>query len=505
MSRSFVAAILLATSASAAELPPATPLVAGPGDQTDPSLSFNAIAYLGTTARGTEVFLRSLAPGALASQLTNDSVDQGAPHLAGNRLAFRSPNLVEVRDFMGGGFSIPLDDGGFLGPTALSETLVAWVEAGRLTGTDVGWLRLGDPTATPTVLRDAGDQHSLSVAGDWLAYVDGASVRLVNTAAGTVQSFDVPGAPQDVSIWTPGGAPRIAVLAIPTGGDGTRESIYVIDSATGASLGALETAGVKVHPRLYGDWVGFEASDDQLKPQVTLWHFTDPSATPWLFLPSPTGSWQKLHDLVVTNDQVQVVWSDDSSGDFDIYMFEAPMQDVLAPRTASKPATCDSSEPPLGQFDLSRETSGPTSGGTLFTANEPTRVLVCIEAQGVTSGWIGVGSEVVAAPGDFGKGSQAREVRLTVAAGEGRVGAVIGGDPGATLRVRVFADADGGGNGNGGSDSGTCAASGGCPPGPPGLAKSSGLSCATATGFGPLAALLLPAGLLLAPRRRSRR
>jgi hypothetical protein len=252
-----------------------------------------------------------------------------------------------------------------------------------------------------------------------------------------------------------------------------------------------------------GEWVGFEASDDQLKPQVTLWHYTDASGAPWLFLPSPTGSFQKLHDLLVTQQTVRVVWSDDSSGDFDIYMFVAPVQDVLAPRTVVGPASCDSGDTPIGQFTVTRAKAGPSVGGTLFTANAATPVLVCIATQGVTSGWIGVGSQVVAAPGDFGQGSLTREVRLTVGAGEGRAGASLEGGPGAELHVRIFAD--GGGSGNAASDLGTCGGRGDCPPAPSGLAKRGGLGCSTSSGYGSLASLLLPAALLLAPRRRRSR
>lgn len=504
MVRSIIAAIFIATSASAAELPPATPLVTGPGDQTDPSLGIDFVAYLGSTARGTEIFVQSVLPGSTPIQQTFDDVDQGPPHLVGMRYAFRSPGVVEVRDLTGSPpFSILTGDGTFLGRTALSSTLVAWEEAGTDTGIDVGWQRFGDPLPPRTVLRDPGDQHSISVTGDWIAYVDGGSVKLVNTAADVVRSFDVPGTAEDVSIWARSvGAPLLAVLALPEGGDGTSKTIHVLDSSNGTLVASLATPGLKIHPRLFGEWVGFEASDDQLKPQVTLWHFTDASGPPWLFLPSPTGSYQKLHDLVVSSDTVRVVWSDDSSGDFDIYMFEAPVRDVLAPRTVVGPASCDSSATPIGQFTVTRAKAGPSVGGTLFTANVATPVLLCIASQGVTSGWIGVGSQVVAAPGDFGQGSLRREVRLTVGAGEGRAGAALEGGPGAELRVRIFAD---GGNGNVASDLETCAGSGDCPPAPSGLAKRGGLGCSTASGYASLASFLLPAALLLAPRRRRSR
>jgi hypothetical protein len=512
--RSFIAAILIATSASAAELPPATPIVTGPGDQTDPSLSGVLVAYLGTTPKGTEIFLQSLAPGSTPSQKTNDAVDQGPPTLVGTRYAFRSPDVVEVHDLLGGDYSVRVDDGGYLGQTALSATLVAWVEASPDKGTNVGWKRFpdparpNDPPPPKVVLRDDGDQGSISVAGDWLAWVDGGAVKLVNTlSGGAPDTFTVAGTAVDVALWTADGALRLAVLAIPTGGDAQNKAIYVVDGATHDPLGALETLGDKVNPRVYGEWVGFEASDGQVKPQVTLWHYTDAAGAPWLFLPSPTGAYQKLHDLVVTSDTVQVVWADDSSGDFDIYMFDALLGDVLAPPVVAKPARCDTDARPLGEFSVTRAVAGPTAGGTLFTANVPTPVLLCIEAEGVTSGWVGVASEVVAGPGDFGAGSLAREVRLTVPAGQGRAGAVIAGGPGAWLHVRIFADGDGGANGNGGSGSDleTCAAAGDCPTAPPGLSKRSSFSCATAGGFGSLA-LLLPAALLLAPsRRRSRR
>ncbi len=528
LGRTLIAAILLATSASAAELPAATPLVSGQGDQTDPSLSGSYIVYLGTTESGTgqtdtEIFRQSLTPGSVPYQLTDDDVDQGAPVLVGQLFAYRSPNLVVVRSLLGNVlFTVPVSDdaSGRPGETAFSSSLVAWVETGASSGTDVGWRRIdlrGLPVGDPTVLRLGGDQHAVAVAGGLVAFVDGGVVRLVDPAIVSpgltelgpetpgVTTLYVPGTAQDVAIspGVDGTAPVLAVLSIPVGGSGADEHVYVVSADGGPALASLETEGHKINPRIYGEWVGFEAFDETLKPQVTLWHHTDVDGLPWLFLPSPTGTWQKLHDLVVS-DTVQVVWSDDSSGDFDIYFFQAPVADVLGTGTGGGPATCDTDAAPIAWFDVTRTTRSPTGGGTRFTANVDLPVLVCIEATDVTSGWIGIGSEVVSGPGDFGLGAVKREVRMTVKAGEGRAGASVAGGPGATLRVRIFADG-GGGNGNGASDGATCAATGDCPTAPPGLAKDSTLSCSTPGDPAALAALLFPAAALLAPRRRRAR
>jgi hypothetical protein len=513
LGRLLIAAILLATTADAAELPPATPLVTGAGDQTAPSLSGNFLAYLGTVGGKSDIFLLTLEPVGEPSQKTTDGGLKGPPELVGLRYAFRIPNSVEIYDLMGDVQHVDIDDGGSLGQTALSDSLVAWVEATGDTGTNVGWQRFptGPEIPPKVVLAYSGDQHSLSVAGDWLAFVDDGVAKLVNTSVSSEpRSFPVAGTAVDVSLWVDGEQARLAVLAVPTGGDGTSKVIHVLDRDDAARHWALETAGDKVNPHLYADWVGFEASTEQIAPAVTLWHFTDDGGEPWLFRPWPTGSYQLLHDFVVAEGKVRVAWADKASGadDFDIYKFEAPLADVLAPR-AGGATSCETDALPIGRFTITRTTKSPTAGGSwLNLPNQAaTPVLVCLEAAGVTAGWVGVGSQVVAAPGDFGQGALEREVRLTLAPGEGRAGAVIAGGPGATLSVKVYVANDGGGDGNGGSDSATCAATGECPPAPPGLSKgaSGPFSCATAGGYASLAMLLLPAAALLAPRRRRSR
>lgn len=542
-----------------------TPIVQGPGNQTAPSMSGVYLAYLddwdaSVGAIGlADLYVKNLMSGA-TRRVTSGGGVYGGPDTATSLVAFRREGSIEVFDASLGVQVLSIGAAGH-GRSALSANLVAW-EQDVLTGSDVAWQRLA-PGSAPVVLSRPGRQHAVAASGDWIAFIDDvapATVRMVDTVSGAESVvYTAPGgstgAPNDVALWTSDtGSPLAAILV--TGANGAE--IAVVDGA-GTALQRLTVPGGKVNPHLIGAWVGFEDLSTGVS-QVVLWD----RISGQLYVPDATGKAQELHDLVAAGTDLQVVWADMRSGDFDIYLFQTSIPPPSTPYPPQPPqppppvrVTCADAtatvladftvqpdgkapwfedrhvghwnDPTDGQDDHAEEQAGRDdvrrndgwhlgdtgehdegwhserhwrgAGGATFPVEKATPILVCIDAIDVTAAWVGAGSKVVASPADFGMGTRSLEARLTVPAGDGRVGAVMAGRPGCSLRVRVLADP--GGNANGAPDGSTCSGRGDCPPPPGGLVSKFG--CGTSGGAGSAASMLLLAFAALRPaRRRSR-
>jgi hypothetical protein len=101
---------------------------------------------------------------------------------------------------------------------------------------------------------------------------------------------------------------------------------------------------------------------------------------------------------------------------------------------------------------LARGAGTSTTGALAFSAGDGADlpILVCIDTAQVTSAWVALDGEPVAAPEDVGSGSAHLEARRVARGGEGLLEATVTGKRGASLRVRVLADpARGAGDGSG--------------------------------------------------------
>jgi hypothetical protein len=501
-----------------------TGIVQRDGDQTSPSIWGERIVFLDDRNGGDlDVVLAGLDGVTVRDVTSGDAAAQGWPRIYGDYLAYRNPGEVVV-ELLGGArvFEPPLAAPG-TGRLVLSSSVVAWEQDDAAGGTDVAWRRLADGAAGVTELRGgAGPQGAVAVSYDWVGWIDsddplGDSVHLVDTRnVARAATLRVPDhdpalghdALVELSIWTstPSLPPVIAVTVAPAGAaDGVRQ-LVVVDAA-GTVLARLDYESAKVNPHLFSDWVGFEDLTFT-NSQVTLWRWTaPPDPLPELYIPSMTATEQRLHDLVVAGDWMKVVWAGrEQGGDFDIYLGESdlPLDAGGGGSGSGDPASCDlPDDDAFAIVEVDRVTAKPSPWGTGLSLELPTNFLVCMDSVDVTSGWVAVGTRVVAAPGDFGVGEVHREARITVDAGQGAIGAVLAGKPGASLRMRLFVD---GGDGNGASDGATCAERGDCPEPPTSFVRdASSSTCATAGGFGDALLLLFPAALLLGGRRRSRR
>jgi hypothetical protein len=426
------------------------------------------------------------------------------------------------------------------------EVPIVMARAGsqRSVAVSFGWIAYIDD--------DSGSVHLLDTTrvdpADPQTFV-AADVRVFQGSTGGV------GKVLDVAIWASieGSAPRLAIT-VDAGAMGAE--IIVLDPGRTDPV-ALTTPGGKLNAHLQGEWVAYEDFSTGIS-QVRLWEWP----TGRLFYAAMTGAPQTLNQLVTADTALTVIWTAMGTADLDIFQFTlglplppetgggavkcsdaAPVvlaDFTVAPRREDSRRSAghdDSGTAPHAGGEQDRGNGqgdgdgggdcqcdghdrgkdgwhvGETGahderchsgwkwrafGGARFDADVPRHVLVCIDATDVTSAWVGVGSEVVAAPADFHMGTLALEARLTVAADDGRAGAVVIARPGGRLRVRVLDDP-----GGSASDGTTCSARGDCPPPPAGLLSK--LGCGSSGGAGGLASLLLTGLVAGWPLRRRRR
>ena len=347
-------------------------------------------------------------------------------------------------------------------------------------------------------IATGGAPFGPSVSGDLIGYVDGAdgSVWLHDSSPLSRSTMQVCGGnATGVSVGS-FGAPVVAVARSagqpdpnvevwdPTGGLGTA-----------GRIAALTVPGEQRNPHLSADWVAFEDLSTG-RSQVVLWQWT----TGLVFLPHPSTSNQILNDLaVVPGQEVRAVYADDGDGtgtSHDIALYQLPYvngtipddgtgnPDPWAPPPPRRPApaSCDDLDAQvLGTLVL-----GSTNGSSRFIApgrsdrqdddhdgdrgddddqgddqaggrrvrdagaisfpvvpfpGDPVLpVLICIDTQHVSAGWLTVDDAVVVDPSHLNPQLPHLEVRAVLEPGTSRLAGLLAGKPGATLQARVLAD-----------------------------------------------------------------
>ncbi|BDG06827.1 hypothetical protein [Anaeromyxobacter oryzae] len=418
-------------------------LVEAPGEQTKPSIDGPYVVYADHSGADWDVRMYDLSTGTTVDVAVGPG-DQQSPDVSRSVVAYRAPSGIEV-------YSIPLRallrsgaEQDVAGAPATSEAVVAWErDAADGSGRDVVWSRLLQPKVNG-VLGGPGDQHAPAAFGDWVGLVDdadGGAVRMLDTTTGEVREV-CPGRATGLAMDGAPDAPRVVVARDAGGGD-TDVEVYDTPGVLGA---ALRVPGTQRNPHVSGDWVAFEDLSTG-HSQVVLWNL----ATGTAFVPHPSASDQILNDVsAVPGQSVRVVFADDAHGDLDIAMYTLPLPlaDDGAPANwppAPPPARCD--DPAaivLADLTLARETGKPfVAQAPLAGAVTEGRVLVCLDAMGVSSAGVVLGDRpvIAATPADFAIPVHHLERVVTIEPGDGRVAAAAAGVPGATLRVRVLGGA----------------------------------------------------------------
>ncbi len=392
-------------------------IAGGPGDQDQPEVSSAHVIY-----RGPE-----------GIYILNWDVS----------VPIRTPHPPAAGEFQACPFDSPVSN------PSIGEQVAAW-ECGVNGSRDIAVFRFGlvpeeYQLVRPSAPGAAGDQHAPAAFGDLVAFIDGGD-------GGSVWLHDSNPLHRGTAFVCEGRASGVAIgnlertiVAVTRASQGHDEDVEVWDAS--GLVTALRVDGVQQNPHVSGDWVAFEDLSTG-RPQIVLWQWT----TGLVFVPNPSTSNQTLNDVDAASTYVRVVFADDRDGSGvsrDIALYHlALLNGEIPPPTAARPplASCDDHDPVvLATLALGRDTGRPLAGSVAFDA-APFRgdrvlpVLVCVDADRVSSAWVALDDQAIAMPGDFDPHLTRLAIPAVAEDGAARISGVVAGKPGTSLVARVLAD-----------------------------------------------------------------
>jgi len=297
-----------------------TPFVVKPGIQTDPHVSGRYTVFTDLSVRSADVWYHDAADGSL-HLVAGGEGDQLLADVSGSLIVYTdratSAGDIHLYDIATGVDTNLTNDPSDQSNPTVSSRLAAWEDFGDVDGNIVVYDRA---TATTTVIGGAGDQHAPAASEARVAYLDEAAVKVYDADTG-ITSLVYPGPAQDAAI--DGTHVALTLFSI------TDADIAVYDVA-GNLLARLTLPGDQSSPHISGDWVAFEDFSSGTKAHVGLWHWTGGE----VYFPTPSTSRQQLNSI----SGHRVVYTDDRSGDLDIYAFDftftADVSDQIGQLTA---------------------------------------------------------------------------------------------------------------------------------------------------------------------------
>ena len=501
-------------------------IVQEPGDQTDPSIDAQYVVFASHATGDWDVMLYDVDLAVSARPIAAGPGDQDQPDVWRTTVAYRTGAGIFVRNWESGE---PLrtpgpqhDPSGCVSTAPVAEPSISSAVAAWECGAAGSRMIVVAPTSggIPEYAVPGRDLHGASTYGPFVSFVDelDGSVWLHDSTPGSrTTSLVCDGRASGASLSAVGLAPILAVARRTLGPDA---DVEIWDPTGGVGTAGLARVlvvpGEQRNPHLAGEWVAFEDLSTG-HAQVVLWQWRDGI----VFVPHPTLSNQTLNDLaVVANAEVRVVYADDGDGtgaNRDIALYRLPYVNgafpddgnpiVLPwgtppPGTRPLPASCADlyagmDVTVLATLALGRDHGAPYAGRASFVAtpwgaDPDLPVLVCVESERASAGWLTLDDRAIATPADFNPSVQRLELHGVVTSGAGTIAGVIASKPGAAMRVRVVADPGRAGG------AGTTTTSGAAPSSVVSRAAS-GTGCGTGGGADPLAALAL---LLVTLRRR---
>jgi hypothetical protein len=477
------AAIAVAIPLSAGAKPFGTysVIVQGDADHTDPSIDAQYVVFASKAAADWDVRLYEIgaAPADQLRTIAGGPENQDQPDVHRTRVAFRGPGGVFIQNLdlspirtpgaLPPGVTPGCDPGDAEAQPSVAEQVVAW-ECGTPGGRDIAVARLRNGYEEYKLLRPgaagaAGDQHGPAAFGSLVAFVDDGD-------GGSVWLHESDPATRSTTLVCSGRATGVAlgefgrtVLAVTRASSGHDEDVEIWDAA--GLVTTLRVDGEQRNPHLSGDWVAFEDLSTG-RAQVVLWQWTSGI----VFVPHPSTTNQSLNDVgTVAGTEVRVVFADDRDGTgvrHDIALYQLTFVNGTLPDdgtgngwpwtppppppppppdpTRPPPASCSDVDPVvLATLVLAREEGKPLAASVSFEAtpfpgDTVLPVLICIEAQHVSSAWVTLDDEAVATPSSFDPYVTRLAVPAVADAGPGKISGVIKGKPGAMLVARVLAD-----------------------------------------------------------------
>jgi hypothetical protein len=475
-----VLVLALPTRAAVQPMPGTEVLVAGgPGNQTEPAIAYPYVAYTDYVSAPSRVWYYDATGNNGAGShvaVPSGTGAQTTPAIAAGVVAYGegtfSVENIQLYDIVSGLLSAAAPWPAMQSNPGLSRRLAAW-EDSRL-GNAVIWVRDlqkgGDRAVT-----GPGPQAKPRVSGALVVYVDLAdnrSIKVHDVDTGATVLVH-PGPAESASVDGVQGVVALSSLSTDPGN-------IEVHAVSGGLIAALDMPGAQVNPRVSGEWVAFEDLSTGTS-RVILWNWMLGA----LYAPPAVNSIQRLNDL----EWPRVVYSDDRNGDYDVFMYETAFVPPPPPDGGTDggtdggadggidggadggidggadggidggvdggidggvdgghdggpvPASCgDANATVLADLLVDRVWKRPDAANVEFRVPRETHVLVCIDPDRVSSAWVLLDDEAIATPRDFNHHVTHLERRREVEEGTNRVGAVIAGKPGASIRVRVLLD-----------------------------------------------------------------
>lgn len=414
------------------------------------------------------------APGSAFRTIAGGPGDQDQPDVNGTNVIYRGPAGIYILNWdvpspvrtphppaPGESQACPFERP--VSNPSIGAQVAAW-ECGE-GSRDVAVFRFGLQPEEYVLMRPgaadaaAGDQHAPAAFGDYVAFVDegdGGSVWLHDSNPwhrGT--TFVCDGRATGIAI----GDFERTIIAVARSSNGHDEDVEIWDAS--GLVTALRVDGVQQNPHLSGDWVAFEDLSTG-RSQVVLWQWTSGI----VYVPHPSTTNQTLNDVAATRGvDVRVVFADDADGTGtarDIALYRLAFEDGAIPDDGGgsswpwgpphppaerpPPANCGDLDPVvLATLALGRDTGTPLAESIAFDAppfpGDPALpVLVCIDSDHVTAGWVALDDAAIAMPGDFDPHLTRLAIPAVAENGGARISGVIAGKPGRSLVARVLAD-----------------------------------------------------------------
>jgi len=472
-----------------------TLVAGGPGNQTEPAIAFPYVAFTDYVTAPSRVWYYDATGNNGAGSRVSVPPGTGAqatPAIAGGVIAFGEGSFsvenVQLYDIVSGLLSPAAPWPAMQSNPGLSRRLAAWEDSRA--GNPVIWVRDlqqgGDRAVT-----GPGPQAKPRVSGALVVYVDLANNRSIklydadgNAGNGTTVLIH-PGPAESASVDAVEGVVALSAVGADPGN-------IEVHSTSGGLIASLDMPGAQVNPHVSGEWVAFEDLSTGTS-RVILWNWVLGA----LYAPPAVNSVQKLNDL----EWPRVVYSDDCNGDYDVFMYETAFVPPPPPDGGVDGGsdggvdggedggmdggvdggvdggedggldggldggadggedggldggsdggvdgglplvTCgDAGAVVLADLLVDRGRKEPDAANLHFQVPRDAHVLVCIDPDRVSSAWVLLDDEAIATPRDFDPHVTHLERRREVEAGTNRIGAVVAGKPGASLRVRVLLD-----------------------------------------------------------------
>lgn len=424
-----------------------TPVNAGPGDQTDPHVSGDAVAYTSSVPGGAEIRYHSLLTAADTSIPTNGGLDF-LSDISGNTIVYThltsAGRAIYSFDITTHGPPVELAPqvGSLRERSAIGGPTVAWVDFGFGGSTSNPELVAYDrATGVATRLTNEADNDTnpaVSPNGMVIVYERCANFLLAcniweaTRAAGEWTTHALTSTAEDEHSPDTNG-----VLVVYHSVRGGESDIYWQPVGGGAEQ-RLVIPGVDRNPAISGTFIAFEHySATAAVPNFDI--FLYDFAANVLYQLTNTSTDEMLTDVSVdpATHLVRVVWTANEGTDSNVYAFSFQQQESC---TGNSQDVCENpgQRPLLSTLTLVRTSGDPDQYSSTF--GSPTEEgLVCIENNGATSGRVFINDRQRIGPGAFhiDRVLIARSVDLE---STNTLKASIAGAPGSSYTLRIYGE-----------------------------------------------------------------